>query len=480
LIRFAALLAGACLITGCATVGPNFTPPNAPGASGYAMAGDAVTPAGVSLTPSPSTPQNWWTSFGAPALDPVVAEALSNNQTLAQANATLDQALADVRAARGQALPQVNAQAGAVRERINTAAFGFTGFPSPTISLYSLGASVNFDLDLFGGRRRAIESAEARAAAQQARVDAAYLTLSGNVVNQAILIAGLRAKIAAQDEIVQGDNRILDMVERAIRAGGQPPAAANTLQAQMAEDEAAGPPLRQQLAQARHRLALLLGKAPSEYAAPEFDFASFHAPASVPVALPSELVHRRPDILAAEAQLHAATANIGVETAALYPNVTLSASLLQSTLHPQDLFQGTSAGWSIGPNVSAPLFHGGALRAHVQAANAEQRQALAAYQETVLEAFVQVADLIQAIANDQQAVEIQRQAIAAADANVRNAQFAYQNGAGALLSLVDAQRQANRARLGAVDVQVLLYQNIAALYVAAAADWRTASQTAAQ
>ena len=389
-----------------------------------------------------------------------------------QADATLGQARADAAAARGDALPQINGNTAAVRERINTQAFGFTGFPSPTLSLYSVGTSVNFDLDLFGGRRRAIERAEAREAAQQARVDAAYLSLSGNVVREAVLVAGLRAKIAAQDAIIDGDRRMMTMVRNAITAGGQAPAAANTIEAQSAEDEAAGPPLRQQLAEARHRLALLVGRAPAQWAAPDFELASFTAPTDVPVSLPSELVRRRPDILAAEADVHAATANIGVETAALYPNISLNAALTQSAIDPATLFESTSAGWSLGPGLTAPIFHGGTLRAHVRAANAEQRASLAAYQETVLEAFVQVADLIQAVGNDQQTVEIQQRAVAAAEANRRNAQFAFQNGAGTLLALVDAQRQANRARVAAIDAQTKLLQDIAALYVAVAADWR--------
>lgn len=467
-LSFAALAFG--IVAGGCAVGPNFERPGAPALNGYAMAGDASA-ANVQLTPSASAPAGWWTSLS-PQLDSLVNEALAHNQTLAQADANLQEARADVAATRGEALPQVNASTSAVRERINTAAFGFTGFPSPTISLYSVGGSVGFDFDIFGGHRRAIERDEAHATAQQARVDAAYLTVTGNVVRHAVLVAGLRAKVAAQDEIIAGDQRVLDMVHRAIQAGGQPPAAANTIQAQLAEDQAAAPGLRQQLAEARHRLALYVGQAPSAWAAPDLDLVAFRAPETIPVSLPSELVRRRPDILAAEADLHAATAQIGVDTAALYPNLSIAASWTQSAIDPSTLFEGTSAGWSVGPSLTAPIFHGGTLRAHVQRANAEQRAALAAYQETVLEAFVQVADVMSAIGNAQQTLTAQQQAVQTADANVRNNEFAYRNGAGTLLNVVDAQRQANRARLGAVDAQVSLYQNIAALYVASAADWR--------
>lgn len=472
--RIAALLVSACAAA-CA-VGPNFERPNAPQLSGYAMQGDADASATVRLAPSAGAPENWWNSFGSSELNVLVNEALANNQTLAEANANLDAARSQAAAASGGRLPQVNATAAAVRERINTASFGFTGFPSPTISLYSVGPSVSFDFDVFGGRRRAVERQEARATAQQARVDAAYLSISGNVVQTAVLVAGLRAKLATQEEIVAGDQRILDMVGRAIEAGGQPPAAAHTVEAQLAEDQADTPSLRQQLAVARHHMALLVGRAPAQWSAPELDLGHFTAPAAVPVSLPSDLVRRRPDILAAEAELHAATANIGVETAALYPNLSLNAYWLQSAIDPSDIFESTAAGWSIGPGITAPIFHGGALRANVRTANAEQRAALAVYQQTVLEAFVQVADVIQGVGNAQDTVAIQQRAVAAADANTRSAQLAYENGAGTLLSLVDAQRQSNRVRQGLVDAQIDLYQAVAALYVATASDWRQHAQ----
>lgn len=472
--RFAALLVSACAAA-CA-VGPNFERPAAPQVTGYAMQGDADASAAVRLAPSTDMPENWWTSFGSSELNVLVNEALNNNQTLAEANANLDAARAEVAAANGGRLPQVNATAAAVRERINTAAFGFTGFPSPTISLYSIGPSVSFDFDIFGGRRRTVERQEARAAAQQARVDAAYLSISGNVVQTAVQVAGLRAKLATQDEIVAGDERVLDMVHRAIEAGGQPPAAAHTIEAQLAEDQADAPAIRQQLAVARHHLALLIGRAPAQWSAPDLDLAHMTAPSAVPVSLPSDLVRRRPDILAAEAELHAATANIGVETAALYPNLSLNANWLQSAIDPSDIFESTAAGWSIGPGITAPIFHGGTLRANVRTANAEQRAALAVYQQTVLEAFVQVADVIQAVGNAQDAYTIQQRAVAAADANTRSSELAYENGAGTLLALVDAQRQSNRARIGLLDAQIALYQSIAALYVATASDWRQHTQ----
>jgi NodT family efflux transporter outer membrane factor (OMF) lipoprotein len=457
-------LALAALVTGCVS-GPNFETPKAPDTDSYAMDGDLAAPDTIRLAPSADAPTEWWTSLKSEAIDAVVAEAMANNFTLARADAALEAARAQLDATRGEAWPQVDADASAARSRINTTAFGITGFPSPLVSLYSLGANVGFDLDLFGGRRRAVERDEARAAAAQARVDAAYLTLSGNVVQQAVLIAGLRGKVAAQVEIVAGDEHMRDMVRRAIAAGGQAPAMSTSIEAQLAEDQAAMAPLQQQLAVSRHRLALLVGRTPAQWRAPDFALDEIQAPADIPVAVPSQLIRRRPDIIVAEAELHAA---------ALFPNLSLNASLAQTSVEPERIFEATAAGWSVGASATTPIFHGGTGRANVAAANANQRAALAAYQQTVLEAIVQVSDLMQAIRADAEAMEAQQRALAAATRNASNAQVRYDNGAGTLLALVDAQRQANRARLSVIDAETRYYQDIAALYVATAADWRKA------
>src|SRR5574338_1118845 len=183
---------------GCVPVGPNFHRPDAPQVAGYAMQGDA-TP-NLALEPH-AAPAQWWTAFGSQQINALVDDALAHNQTLASADAALARARANANAARGATGPQLDAHAGVERERVNTASFGIEGFPSPTISLYSIGASASFDFDIFGGGRRRIESAEAQAQAQSARTDAAYLTLSGDVVTRAIEIASLRAQIAALEQV---------------------------------------------------------------------------------------------------------------------------------------------------------------------------------------------------------------------------------------------------------------------------------------
>ena len=219
--------------------------------------------------------------------------ALRDNPSVAEAVATLDRARAEEAVAAADAKPKIDANAGAIRERINVQAFGFSGFPgfpalsNPTISLFSLGATVSYGLDLFGLTRRRIEVAGAAADAEARRADAAYLTLTGNVALQAVKIAGLREEIAVLGDIVADDRASIDIVRAAQAAGGESRTAGLGGQAQLEADQALAPPVRQELAQARHQLAGLVGQAPSTWTAPDFAFAGFTPPAKIPVALPS-------------------------------------------------------------------------------------------------------------------------------------------------------------------------------------------------
>jgi NodT family efflux transporter outer membrane factor (OMF) lipoprotein len=472
--------ASALALSACATVGPNFKTPDAPkgaAAAGYAMAGDAAAP-GVRLTPESRAAGPWWQAFGSADLDRVVRQALADSPTLAEANATLAAAQQQAIAVRGAQQPQVDAAASVQRERINTQAFGFTGFPSPTISLYSVGGNVSYDLDLFGGLKRATEAANARAESAARQADAAYLTLSGNVALQAMQVASLRAQIVTAQQIVADDRRILDMTRAAQRAGSEAPSAIRSGESQLAEDEALLPPLQRNLAIARHQLALLVGKSPAEWSPPDFDFATLTAPGDVPVSLPSELVRRRPDILAAEADLHAATANVGVAVANQYPSINLTAALTQAAIKPESLFNYSASGWSLLAGVSAPIFHGGTLKAERKGAEAEARAALARYQQTVIQAFVQVSDVLAALGTDQAQIESLRRAEAASSASVQDAQTAFRLGGGTLLQVLDAQRQLNRARRASVQAEGQRLSDLVQLYTVTAADWRTTTTAA--
>jgi outer membrane protein TolC len=199
------------------------------------------------------------------------------------------------------------------------------------------------------------------------------------------------------------------------------------------------------------------------------------SPGEAPLSLPSELVRRRPDILAAEAELHSATAAIGVAVANQYPDIRLSANLTQSGIKPQNLFNYSSSGWNLLAGVTAPVFHGGALKAERRAAEAEARASLARYQQTVLRAFVQVSDALAALGADQQQIAALTRSQAAAEATVRDAEVAYRLGGGSLMQVVDAQRQLSRARRALAEAQGQRFVDLVQLYAATAADWRAAT-----
>jgi NodT family efflux transporter outer membrane factor (OMF) lipoprotein len=482
-----AVAASALALSACATVGPNFKTPAGPkgaAAAGYAMAGDEQAP-GVTLAPEARTAGPWWQAFGSPELDKVVRQALADSPTLAEANATLERARQQAAAVRGQQLPQVDLSGSVSRQHINLQQFGFSGqalglgaFPNPTIDLYSIGANVGYDLDLFGGRRRSTEAATARAESAVRQADAAYLTLSGNVAMQAMRVASLRAEIATLQQVVEEDRKLLDLIHTQQRVGAEAPSATSGGEAQLAEDEALLPPLQRDLDAARHQLALLVGKSPAEWAAPDFELAGLTPPTDVPVSLPSELVRKRPDILAAEAELHAATADVGVAVANQYPSIHLTANWTQGAIKPEDLFDYNAAGWNLLAGVAAPIFHGGTLKAQRKGAEAEARAALARYQETVIRAFVQVADTMAALATDQRQIESLQRAETASAARVRDAETAYRLGGGTLLQITDAQRQLTRARRASVQAQGQRLSDLVQLYTATAADWRTTTTAA--
>jgi NodT family efflux transporter outer membrane factor (OMF) lipoprotein len=464
-------LTSALALGACAVVGPDFQRPPVPGATGYAMAGDQ--PAAVAqLSPEARPAGAWWTAFGSPQLDATIRQALKDSPTVAEAQATLQSAQAQAAAAQGGLGPRADLNAGGQRERINTQAFGFTGFPSPTINLFSVGGTVSYDLDLFGGRKRKVEAAKARAEMEARRADAAYLTLTGNVALQALKIASLRAQIEALDAIIADDRRTIDMTRRAEQAGGAPPSAISGGQGQLARDEALRPALERDLGQARHQLALLVGKAPADWTASDFNLAEFNLPARTPVALPSALVRQRPDILAAEAELHAATAQIGVATADLYPDIKLSAGLTQQAIEPANLFRYSSTGWSLAGGLTAPLFNGGTLKAEKRSAEADAKAALARYQGAVLRALVQVADVLTALSEDDRAIAAESRAEAAQAANLKDARSAFNLGGGPLINVIDAQRELGRARSNSIIAQSRRYSDLVSLFTATAANWK--------
>ncbi len=474
-------LASAALLAGCA-LGPDYKPPAPPPDTSYQMKGEAM-PANAMFVSAPQGAAAWWHSFGSSDLDAVIVKALAGNQDLAKADATLQQAKANEDIASAARWPWLDAQSAYDRRKINLTAFGFNpsafGISSPTINLYQLGGAIAYNLDIFGARKRNIESAKARTEAELHRSQAAYLTLTGRVAQQAILIASLRAQLDAANAVVKDDQDNLDIVKRAEKAGGVPEAEITTAITQLERDRADVPPIAQRLAEARHGLALLVGETPAAFTPPDFDLTSFHAPQSIPVSLPAELVRSRPDILAAAASLHSSLADIGVAEAARLPKITLNASMTQGAVTTADVFKDTASAWDLGAGIAVPLFHGGALSADKRAKEAIAKEMLASYRQTVIEAFVQVADVLEALGHDQERLDALSRAEASAAKNLQNARVGFEKGGWPFINVLDAQRLHNQALQGLASAQGQRLSDMVLLYVATAAKWQDAEPAAA-
>lgn len=452
--------------------GPDFHRPPAPQARGYLMPDEAAPDAAIRLGRPQTGP--WWRAFNAKPLDAVVELALAGNPNLAAAEASLEGAREAVVVARSGLYPRLDAVAGVQRQRINLAAFGFSSFPgvsnNPTFNLYSLGATASYAIPAAGGVKRGVEAAQARADSEARRADAAALTLSGEVAMQAAVIAGLRGAISEEDAVLGADQRLLELAKAAIADGGEAVQRRIGAQSQLAADEARLPPLRQSLAAARHALAVLVGKAPADWRAPDFSLDDFQAPAEIPLALPSELVRRRPDIAAAEADLHAATADVGVAAARLYPSLTLTGALTQAAFSPERLFNFPSTAYDLGLGLAQPVLDGGRLRAERRQAQAARRAALEIYEATIVRAFGQVADLLDALGHDKARVSALDQARRAAAADLTLAQAAHRAGAAGLLPVLEAERQLAAARRDLVEAKTRSLLDLIDLCVAAGAD----------
>ncbi|MGZ8363516.1 MAG: efflux transporter outer membrane subunit, partial [Caulobacteraceae bacterium] len=302
--------------------------------------------------------------------------------------------------------------------------------------------------------------------------DAAYMTLTAQVAGQAINVAALKAQIAALEDIAASDRENLRLAREAFRLGGGTKLDVSTVETELANDEAQIVPLRNQLAASRNALALLAGQAPADWTPPEFTLASFTQPASLPVAVPSELVRARPDIRAAEARMHAATAEIGVAEADFYPKVSLTAAITQTALKPLKLFSYDATGWSVAPGISIPLFGRDQIKARRNMAADAARAALANYRQVVLEAFVQVSDSLEALALDDEAIAQQTRALDAASESLRLVRLRYTGGKTNLLPVLDAQRSYARVRQGLVRAQAQRLRDAAQLLYATGAVWR--------
>jgi NodT family efflux transporter outer membrane factor (OMF) lipoprotein len=421
---------------------------------------------------------DWWTLYHSAELNALIDTALAHNPTLQASQQTLLQAEETVRAEQGGLFPSLSASFQPEREKISSAQFASFGVPGsagtvtiPPFTLYNADLSVSYTLDVFGGVRRQIESDAAQADYQHNELEAAYLTLTGNIVTAAVTEASLRGQIAATDKVIAAEQQVLSILVTQVSLGGVAQAQVLQEQATLAASEATLPPLQSQLAVVRDQLATYVGSFPGNFHETDFTLDQLTLPQDLPVSVPSAIVAQRPDIQAAAAQLHTASANLGVADANLLPQITLSAQLGQEALTTGTLFTPQSLVWSLVAGVTQPLFEGGTLTARRKAALAALRASGAQYQATVLSAFQNVADVLQVLQYDAMTLEAAEAAETAAAKSLEVTEDQYKLGGQPFTSVLTAQTTYENAALAEVKAAAARLTDTAALYEALGGGW---------
>ena len=354
------MLCGLAALGAC-SVGPNFKRPEPPAAERYTPDTPSVETSSAAtqhLVLGKEIEGDWWSLFGSEMIDKIVQQALEHNRTLEAAAQTLAESHELALAQAGLRYPQVGLTAGVGRQQYGAEFFGGS-FSFPPFTYLAVGPTVNYTLDYTGGIARSVEQLQAQAEASHQQLNAAFLSVSGQAVMQAITIASLRAQIATVETILDQDRDNLRLVRSAFEAGSVARIDVVSAESQIASDSALLPPLRQELAKAHHALSLVLGRSPEKELPADLDLAQIVLPLEIPVSLPSELAHRRPDILAAEARLHAATSAVGIAESNFYPKIQLTGTVGPQAVTSGGLFDRSSIAWSLISGLTMPLVRRG-------------------------------------------------------------------------------------------------------------------------
>jgi NodT family efflux transporter outer membrane factor (OMF) lipoprotein len=476
--KSAAALAAVTLLTSCA-VGPDFLHPAAPEITRYTReplapqtsSADAPNGEKQHFVAGRDIPKAWWKLFRSPALDALIERALQKNANLQAALATLRAAKEAVAAQEGKFFPLIQTNFNPTRQRTSAA---LSPIPASGASIYDLDTaqvSVSYTFDIWGLNRRAVESLEATADTQRFQVEAVYLALTANIAVAAVTEASLRGQIDATDQLISINTKMVDTLHRQLNAGYTNNGEVAAQEAALAQAKATLPPLRKALAQQSDLLAALAGGFPSEGPHETFKLAELHLPDDLPVSLPSQLIEQRPDVRAAEEQLHSASAQIGVATANTLPTFTINANAgfmntaLAHLLAPQNAF------WDLAGNATQTIFDGGTLLHQLEGARDTYQAAAWTYRGTVVGAVQNVADVLRALQNDADALRAARDFERAAKTSFDLANQQMQSGNANVLLLLNSQQTYLQANIQVVQARAARLADTAALFQALGGGW---------
>ncbi|AQS87787.1 outer membrane channel lipoprotein [Neoasaia chiangmaiensis NBRC 101099] len=478
-MRRAVGLSLACLLSGCA-IGPNFHRPTLPGHPAYqngAVPGDVHASAGAGaagqaqrLVSGADVPGDWWKLFQVPELDALVARALAGSPSLQAAQATLKASWEQTKVQGAPLLPSISAEFNPTRNKTSRAFSAVPGSNAYLYNIHTLQLNISYQPDLWGGLRRQIESAAAQAEMQRFQLEATTNTLINTLVLAVIQQASVQAQIEATRQIIDSQQHVLQVMETQQRLGDISLANVMAQRAALTQIEATLPPLMQQKAQAHDQIAVLVGTTP-DATLPEPKLEAFRLPSALPVSLPAALLEQRPDIRAAEAQMHSASAQVGVAIANRLPNVQLSATPGQAVNAMSQFFTPGYGNWTIGAMVMQPIFQGFELLHLEREARANLLAATAQYRSTVLGAIQNVADTMQALQNDADALSISAQNDMAAEKSLTISRGQLSAGDISPLLLRSAQQLQMQARLTLIQTQASRFSDSVALFQALGGGW---------
>ena len=479
LARRLSCLGLAFLVGGC-VVGPNFKPPAAPAVTRYSQAAPSTTVAtpGVHggeaqhFVSGADIPADWWTLFHSRPLNALIEQALANSPDLKAAQAALLVAHENVRAQRGAFAPQVSAGANVTRQKDPSATLA--PVPANNASSYTLitpQLSVSYVPDVFGLNKRTVEAAGAQEEASRYQMIAVDITLTSNVVQAAVQEASLEDQIATTNELIGISRQILSLLQYQKSKGYVAGTDIAAQQTQLAQLQASLPPLLKQRDQENDLIAVLTGRFPAQAPIQRFTLASLTLPSDLPLSLPSLLVEQRPDVLQAQANLHAASAQVGVAAANRLPNITLSANAGSNALAIGQIFGAGTGFWNIGAALLAPIFDGGTRLHQERAARAAYQQTAEQYRSTVLTAFQNVADTLAALNHDAETLKATAAAADAAKTSLDLARLQYRDGYSSYLAVLNADQAYQQTRLSLVQAQAARFTDSAVLFQALGGGW---------
>jgi NodT family efflux transporter outer membrane factor (OMF) lipoprotein len=478
LAQFFFTFAAAALLAGCA-VGPDFERPASPAVDAYTREPLAEKTASASIAGGEEQrfvrdldiAAQWWTLFHSPQLNALIENALKANASVQAAQAALRVAQELVYAQQGFYYPTVEASYSRSRQRSSATLSPALNSGDAVFNLHTAQVTVSYAPDVFGLNRRQVEALQAQADFQRFQLEATYLTLTSNVVVAAVQEAGLRSQIAAAKDIIALNAKSLDLFRRQLAAGAVAGIEVAAQEAALAQAQQALPPLQKQLAQTRNQLAALTGRFPAEGTEETFELSTLRLPDELPLSLPSKLVEQRPDVRAAEEQLHAASAQIGVAVANMLPQFTIAAAKGGIATEFSQMFANSNPFWSVGGSVTQTIFAGGTLLHRKRAAEAAFDQAAAQYRSTVIAAFQNVADSLYALQADadalKAAVNSERAAKVTLDLVTRQVEVGQVN----YLALLSARQTYQQALISLSQARANRFADTAALFQALGGGW---------